>query len=163
MSDELFDQDVVVDNMDTATATHFPVGDSVLNLITVGRAQARQIAHLGRWLSQHGQRVMAVVGSRQDEEPGLLNGITFLAELLNSLDEDALLEIFQIILGVDEKFAEKYFDVAVLLDAAILVYQEHPSVRKLLDRFFFMPNSAPIEKDSSTISDAPMDGQTMLS
>ena len=128
-------------------------------LVTYGRQQAHQAQGLTRWASKYGQQVYDALQTQGNS--GNEGGLEFLLKILDLLTEDAMIDLFSALLGCSKETSELYFDTATLIDAGIVVYEKHPTVRKLLDRFFSTSDS---ESDgqpaSSMTSDQPTDGET---
>lgn len=121
-------------------------------LVTQGRQQAIQVQGITRWASAYGSEVYEELqkqGGSEDEA-----GIDFLLNIIGLLTADALVDLFQAVSGCSKEEAELYFDAATLIEAGIVVYEKHPTVRSLLDRFFSTSDSEPVEpEDSSTTSE----------
>lgn len=136
------------------------VSEEVFELLKRGRAQAIQIQEIGKWLAKYGSDLMSIIGSMpEDMEGNLAQNLVYLGELLSSLSADAMIDLFRVALGCTPEFAEENFDVVVLIEAVISIYNEHPTIKRLVDRFFSGTSSTSTGEDSSTISDAPTDGQ----
>jgi hypothetical protein len=139
------------------------VGGKEYQVVKTGRAQAEQVLGLSRWIARHGIVVLKKI--RNDKKEIVIDegqGIDFLVQIVENLSADALIDLFEVLVGCSKEDAEVYFDVATLIDVAITVYDEQPSVRRLAERFFSAPNSpeAPVSDESSMASEHPMDGQT---
>jgi hypothetical protein len=131
-------------------------------LIKRGRAQAVQVYGLGQWLNRYGS-VLVTVFTDKPEDLGITEGIAFFGNILGSIEPDALLGLYEIILGCSANFSEKNFDIADLVDAIVMVYNEHPTIRRLIDRFFSTDSLSEEQVEDSTPSEPPMDGQTIKS
>lgn len=137
----------------------FLAGDTEFELIKRGRAQAVQIYSLGQWLNHYGKALVDIMTDRP-EELGIVEGITFFGQILGSIEPDAMLSLYEIILGCSSGFSEANFDIGELIDAAVLVYNEHPTIRRLVDRFFSTDNLSEEQVEDSTPSEPLTDGQT---
>lgn len=141
-----FEETTYVDGFDIV------VNGERYGLITSGRQQAIQMQGLTKWAAKYGAGILEDLqeqGSDDDEA-----GLEFLVKLLGHLSADALIDLFQAISGCTTEEAELYFDAAVLIDAGIVVYENHPTVRRLLDRFFSTSDTEPEEQgESSTTSE----------
>jgi hypothetical protein len=136
------------------------IDGEVFELLKRGRAQAIQIQEIGRWLSKYGSDLMGIIGSMPENmEDNLSQNLVYLGELLSSLSADAMVDLFRVAIGCTSEFAEEKFDVAILIDAVITIYNEHPTIKRLVDRFFSGNSSTSTGEDSSMISDVPTDGQ----
>ena len=132
-------------------STVFEIGGKEFDVVKTGRAQAEQVADLARWVSKYG---MSALGDITDKETGIvtIGGMDMFAKLLTALPADALIDMFILIFGCSKAFANRNFDIALLIDAMITVYEENPSFQRLISRFF-----------SSTLSEDDMEGQSMIS
>jgi hypothetical protein len=124
-------------------------------LIKKGRAQVRQVKDIGRWLAIHGPVIFDALRSVEggEEEAGPGAGLGQIGKVVEALSEDSLLDLYQVVLGCEKQFAEEYFDIMVMIDAATLVYKEHPTVARLVDRFFSTKDSDEEQEDNSMTSE----------
>lgn len=129
------------------------VGDNEYPIIKTGRAQARQVLHLTRWIGKHGSRAFSTFRGDDDQQIDTNNGITFLQRFVEALDEDGLVDLFQVLVGCTQEEAEVYFDIGTLIDVAITVYKGQPAVGRLIDRFFSNSNSNNTTESSPTTSE----------
>ena len=138
------------------------VAGKKFNVVKTGAEQAAQVVELSKWLSKYG---LPVLSSLADDEGNIVisDGFSFIAQVIEQLDVEALLTLYQIILGCDRKFAEKHFDIATLIDAVLMVYEHQPSFRRLLSRFFSIPSSEQSTEGFSMMSEQPTDGQMTTS
>lgn len=121
-------------------------------LITSGRRQALQMQGLTKWASLYGSAILSDLQAQGEGDVQV--GIDFLLKMLGHLSADALVDLFQAISGCSKEEAELHFDAAVLVDAGIVVYENHPTVRRLLDRFFSTSSTEEEEpEESSTTSE----------
>lgn len=138
------------------------VGEKEYQIVKTGRAQAEQVLGITRWIAQHGVPVINGLRNEQDEivvdESSWLN---IFIQILEKLTPDALLDLFQVLVGCSKEDTELYFDVATLIEVALTVYNEQPSVRRLVERFFSESSSPvlPGSAEFSMISEQPTDGQ----
>lgn len=122
-------------------------------LITTGRQQAIQVQGLTKWIARHGSSILTDL-QNQEELGESDNGIQFILDLVGQLDADALIDFFQALSGCTTEEAELYFDAAVLIEAVIVVYENHPTVRRLFERFFSTQDSEEEKQpESSTTSE----------
>ncbi len=131
--------------------TVFTIGEKEYNVVKKGVAQARQVSALGRWLSVYG--APAIRSFQADES--MQNATTFdiLVNLLGLLSDEALLELFSMIFGCGMDEANEYFEVDMLVEGMISLYQNQPAIKRLANRFFSAPKSKDTEEDSSTPSE----------
>lgn len=116
------------------------VGEKEYVVIKTGRAQAEQVLHVSKWIATHGMAAIEAL-SADGKDVQSETGIEFLWELINSLTPDALIDMFVAVTGCTKEEAELYFDVGTLVDAAVMIYEKQPSVRRLIERFFSTPAS----------------------
>lgn len=128
-------------------------------VIKTGRAQAEQVLLVTRWISRHGVQAMQAIQT----DSLSASGIEFLGKFVEALTPDALIDLFIALVGCPKEDAELYFDIAVLIDVAMQVYERQPAVRRLVERFFSTPNSASISDERSTTSEPLTGGPTTKS
>lgn len=140
-------------------STQIEVAGKTFELVKTGREQAEQVVSLGKWMNQYG--LPALEGMmNEDGEVVFEGGLDLLQEVIESLTADALIDLFVVILGCTKKFADENFDIAVLIDAVIEVYEAQPSIGKVLSRFFSQTTSAENSDEPSTTSEESTDGPT---
>jgi hypothetical protein len=116
------------------------VGGKQYPVVKTGRAQAEQVVQVTRWISRHG--VKAVEGLQSESgEVSFDSYLSLFGMIIERLTADALIDLFVTLVGCTKAEAEEHFDVATLLDAAFIVYEEQPAVRRLLTRFFSQSSS----------------------
>jgi len=121
-------------------------------LITRGRRQAIQMQGLTRWAAKYGGSIYSELQKQGNSDAEA--GVEFLANILTLLTADAMIDLFHAITGCTAEEAELYFDAAVLIEAGIVVYEKHPTVRSLIDRFFSTSDSEQDgQPESSTTSE----------
>lgn len=139
--------------------TKITVNGVEFELIKRGRAQAVQVYSLGQWLSRYGG-ILVSIFTEKPEELDISEGLAFFGNILGSIEPDALLDLYEIAFGCTEEFCEENFDIADLVDAVMMIYNEHPTIRRLVDRFFSTNNSSEEQDEDSTPSEQLTDGQT---
>jgi len=112
------------------------VGGVEYPVVKTGRAQARQVAGLMSWLSKYGSNALGKI-----ETDGIGSGLEFILGFIGGLDEDALVDLFILAIGCTKEVAEVDFDVAILVEAVMAIYEQQPAIKKLLDRFFSSSSS----------------------
>ena len=138
----------------------FPNG-SEYPLVASGRLQSRQVTRLTKWIAKYG---VPVLESFRDESLESASGLQFIFDFMQAIDEDAMLEAFKAVIGCTDEEAELYFDFAVLVEAIEIIYNEQPTVKRLISRFFSVQSTESEGEDkSSTQSEPPTDGQTTKS
>jgi len=139
--------------------TSIEVAGKSFELVKQGREQAEQVVALGKWMNQYG--LPALEGMMNEEgEVTFSSGLALLQDLIGSLTPDALIDLYIVILGCSKDFAEKHFDIAVLVDSVMMVYEAQPSIGKVLSRFFSQTSSIESSEEPSTTSEQPTDGPT---
>lgn len=133
----------------------FVIEGQEFNVVKRGRAQAEQVAMLGLWLSKHGKSIFDVVNASGSD-----SGIAIFMGVIEALTPDALIDLFVVEFGCSEEFADEYFDIALLIDGAVALYDNSDTVRNLVSRFFSGSTSPKTTKNPPTPSDVPTDGQT---
>ena len=101
------------------------VNEVEYELVKTGRAQAQQVAKFTGWLSRYGVKAAQSL-QNTDESAG---GIGVILGFVENLNDDALIELFEIVIGCSREVAEVYFDVADLLDAEPAADAVHDIVR----------------------------------
>lgn len=121
------------------------VGEKEYPIVKRGRAQARQVAALSQWLSQYGNRILDDFLKTE-----AVNVPQAVIAIVGGLTEDSLIDLYVVVTGCTPEEADEYFDVADLIDTAIAIYEQQPSVKKLVDRFFSDDNSTATEELPTT-------------
>jgi len=112
------------------------VGDKEYNLIKTGVAQAKQVSDLLNWIGDYGDRLAGVLVT-DDTNPASALGSTWalIAAIGKVSSQEALLDLFVVVIGCSDKEAEKFFSIGTLVDGAqALLSQEEYA--KVLNRFF---------------------------
>lgn len=135
------------------------VGGQEFQLVKTGRNQAEQVVLIGKWLSQYG---LAALNELADEEGNIVieGGIEMIGTIIEQLSADALIDLFSLIIGCPKSFAEKHFDIAILIDALMTVYESQASFQRVISRFFSPTTSTSDTEESSTKSESLTDGMT---
>lgn len=129
-------------------------------VVKKGREQAEQVIQLGRWISMYGIPAASKLVNDKGEI-AFSDGLDLVNKIIDVLTPDALIALFSVIIGCNKKVAEAEFDVGVLLDSLIYVYENQPSFKRVISRFFSEGSSEPTTgNDSSTTSEPITDGQT---
>lgn len=122
-------------------------------LIKKGRAQADQVIDLGKWISAYGLPAASLLFDDQGNI-SFENGFDLISKVINVLDSDALIGLFSVIVGCSKKVSEKAFDAADLIDYTIYVYENQPSLKRVISRFFSEDSSdQDMESESSMTSE----------
>ena len=121
----------------TEVTTTFEIGGKSYNVVKKGVAQARQVSALGGWLATYGTQAYRSI---QDPTVGS-SGVEVLGALLQHLDENALLELFDVLFGCGLDVAREEFDIAILIDGAVVMYENSPAIKRVMSRFFSVSSS----------------------
>jgi hypothetical protein len=139
------------------------VGSKKYTVIKTGRAQAEQVVQFTRWLSMYGPSLLKDLQDVDEDALAAGGGMAMITSILGNLSSDALIDLFTVLVGCSKKDSEKYFDVGILVDVALEVYENQPGIRRLIDRFFSTDESEEVSEDSSTTLEEPTDIQTTKS
>ncbi len=133
------------------------VAGKTFELVKVGREQAEQVIQLGKWINEYG--VPALSGMMNEEgEISFTSGFDLLSDIIDKLTADALIDLFVLVFGCPKNFANKNFDIGVLVEGLTLVYDAQPSIGKVISRFFSAVTSEEDTEEPSMISELPTDG-----
>ncbi len=132
-------------------STVFEINGVNYSVVKKGRAQARQVADLGRWLAVYGTAAYRKLQTNGGEITEM-GGLELLSLALGGLDEDALCELFSMIFGCPMDVANEEFDIALLVDGVVALYNHQPAIKRLVNRFFSVSKQPVIGEDSSTPS-----------
>lgn len=128
--------EIVEEEKSVKEPSYVEVGGKNYLIVKTGRAQAEQVILLTKWIAKHGMPALQKAQTEQRSATTEVNGVQFIIEIIENLDADALIDLFVAAIGCSKEDAEVYFDIAILIDAVILIYNEQPAIKKLLDRFF---------------------------
>ena len=112
------------------------VGDKEYELIKKGLAQAEQVTNLSKWLATYGLPIFEELSDGDDDTT---NTELFKA-VLNNLSTDALIQLFVLVIGCSKRVAEQEFDIGILVDSILIIWEEQPGLRNLVNRFFSTQN-----------------------
>lgn len=112
------------------------VGDKEYELIKKGLAQAEQVTNLSKWLATYGLPIFEELSGGDDDTT---NTELFKA-VLNNLSTDALIQLFVLVIGCSKRIAEQEFDIGILVDSILIIWEEQPGLRNLVNRFFSTQN-----------------------
>lgn len=112
----------------------FVIGEKEYDTIKFGADQAVQVSRLGKWLSTYGLPVFREVNKIANVEQA--GGAEVMLAFFGNLPPQALLELFEIVFGCSKEEADKYFDIAVLVEGVIDLVNNQPSIQRLVQRFF---------------------------
>jgi hypothetical protein len=105
-----------------------------------GREQADQVVVAAQWLGTYGSKILAEVS---DEDGQIQIGDVW--ELIDSISKavttDALIDLFVVVYGCPKSFANKHFDIGYLVEGLMILWDESPGIRQLVQRFFSSPDS----------------------
>jgi len=132
--------------MSDEKVTTVKVGGKEYELIKTGFAQAQQVSALAGWFGQHGQPLFAGLGKAQEKDAGTAE--TLLAAL-GSVSPEALVGLFDVVVGCGPKDAREHFDLEILIDG-IMGFFENPAIRRVIERFFSSNEQSDQTENSST-------------
>lgn len=101
------------------------------SVIKTGRDQASQALGMTRWLAKYGLKAL-----QEDDKLNFEDGMIVLEVLTERLTVDAVIELFAVMLGCTKGFANKHFDISILLSTLVKVYESQPAFREIIARFF---------------------------
>lgn len=131
------------------TVNTIEIAGKSFGLVKTGRDQAEQVIQLGKWVNTYG--VPALQGMMNDEgEISFSSGFDLLGDVLQTLTVDALVDLYVLILGCSKQFANKHFDIGILVESLALVYESQPSIGRVLSRFFSLVSSEETTEEPST-------------
>jgi hypothetical protein len=128
------------------------VAGKKFDVVKKGREQAVQVIDIAKWLKTYGIDSLDELANEEGEVQ-IDSGVDFISQVIESLSADALIDLYTILLGTSKKFADENFDIAVLVEAGIMVYENQPSFRRLIERFFSTSTSEETTEESSTTSE----------
>ena len=121
---------------DKESVTVFQVGDKKYDVVTKGIAQARQVARMGALLGRYGVPIYKKLSEDNTDGVFSLDGVEVLTSVLSTMDEDALISMFIMTFGCTREVAEEYFDIELMIDGMVALYNHQPAIQKLVSRFF---------------------------
>lgn len=136
------------------------VGGKAYKIVKTGREHAEQVVLLTKWLGAYGPGLLEGLQSNEEDIGG---GLEMITQILANVTSDALIDLFQVLVGCSAKDAEKYFDVGILVEVALDVYENQPGIRRLIDRFFSTDELIESTEDSSTKLEESTDTPTTKS
>lgn len=129
--------------------TKVTIGGKEYELIKTGYDQAVQISALGNWLGNYGLPVLDKLGKDGGEFGADSNSQLFSA-ILVSLTPEALVTLFDVIIGCGLKDSKQYFDITVLIESIEVVWDRQVALRNLVNRFFSSTDSTSLPEETST-------------
>jgi len=128
---------------------YIEVGGKQYKMVKTGRAHAEQVVLLTKWLGMYGPDLLK--GLQTDDVEGEEGGgLVMITQILANITSDALIDLFHVLIGCSKKDSEKYFDIGILVEVTMDVYENQPGIRRLIDRFFSTEESEEPTEDSST-------------
>ena len=128
-------------------STIFEINGEKYDVVKRGIAQAKQVAAATRWLAKYGTPAFRAMA---EQDMAKMGGFEVIVAVLSNLDEYALVELFEIVFGCSREIAEQNFDIMVMVDGLVSIYNNAPMIRTLADRFFSQAPSADTEATSFT-------------
>ena len=126
--------------------TVFEIGGQSYNVVKKGIAQAAQVSALGGWLAKYGTQAYRAVQDNDEKA----SGIEIVGVIMRHFDAEALVELFDLLFGCGLDVAREEFDIATLIDGAFAVYENSPSIKRVLSRFFSVTTSIATPTEQST-------------
>ena len=141
---------------------YIEVGGKQYKMVKTGRAHAEQVVLLTKWLGMYGPDLLK--GLQTDDVEGEEGGgLVMITQILANITSDALIDLFHVLIGCSKKDSEKYFDIGILVEVTMDVYENQPGIRRLIDRFFSTEESEEPTEDSSTKLEESTDTPTTKS
>ena len=126
------------------------VGESEYPLVKKGRAQAKQVEDLLKWLGNYGGQLF----DEMTNEEGEVELGTTIPELIVDLSKivsaEALIELYIVVTGCTEEEADENFDIAQLIDVVVEIFEKQESFKKVVNRFFSKNASTSTTEELST-------------
>ena len=117
------------------------VGGQTFDLYKKGGEQARQVTKILKWLGKYATPIIAEF-SNDEGRIVFDDTFQFLSSVAQVLDDVALMDAFQIVLGCDSAFAEENFDILVLADSVQALFNNE-TYKNAISRFFGGSSSQP--------------------
>lgn len=137
----------------------FEVEGQVLDVVKKGYAQAKQVTELGQWLTKHGGPAITLLTAGINVSTD--NIIETVSKLVGYITPEAMVDLFATVYGCTREFANENFDISLLVEGAVGLYQNQPAISKLVSRFFSVTPSIVPVADNSTPSEPPTDTPTI--
>ncbi len=131
--------------------TVFEINGEKYSVVKRGIAQANQVAYAGRWLAIYGTPALKTI--QNDPDYADMGGVEMLTAFLGTLSGDALVDLFDVVFGCGVPVAREYFEIDLMVDGLISIYQNAPAIKRLVSRFFSKQTSKDSAPDSSTQSE----------
>lgn len=120
-----------------AELTEIVVGEKTYPVVKTGRALAVQTERLVQWLAKYGAQMAQAI---PQEQLNSANGIQVLRDFVVNLSADAYIDLFALVVGCSAEDAEVYFDPAITIETVMAVYNQQPSYKRIISRFFSSSN-----------------------
>lgn len=134
------------------------IGKKKYDPIKKGRDQAEQSLEFSRWLLAYGTPIAEEVQKNQNTDG--ISIILIIRKAVEKLSVDSLIELFSLIYGCSTKEAEDYFDIGLLVEGVITVWDNQPGLRRVVNRFLSSLGYNATSEENSIQLEVPMDGQT---
>lgn len=116
------------------------------HLIKTGFAQAQQVSALAGWFGQHGKPLFGALSGAQENGTG---NVELVLSALGSVSPEALVGLFDVVVGCGPKVAREHFDLDILIDGVIGFF-DNPAIRRVIERFFSSNEPSDQTENSST-------------
>lgn len=104
-------------------------------LVKRGRAQAEQAIKFSHWLTKYALPLFEQFVTPEGDAPDL-DYVELFSLILDGLSVDALIDLFILLTGCNKKEADEHFEIGILFDAAGVVWDNQPGLRRVVQRFF---------------------------
>ena len=115
--------------------TTVEVAGEEYELIKKGAPQADQIRHILKWMSTYLSGIIAEFTNEKGELE-FDNIFILFGKVSDVVSTQALLELFSLVVGCSPEVTQEHFDIAILIDAVDVVWNNHPSFARVIKRFF---------------------------
>lgn len=126
---------------------YFEVGGTKYKAIKTGFAQAEQVSGVARWLGKHGKEIFSNVQQQGKDGEAPTQELELVLAAFEVVSPQALVSLFDIVVGCGPEKAKKYFDIEILIDG-VMAFFEQPSIRRVIDRFFTTSESSDQTEES---------------
>jgi len=134
-------------------STVFEIGGEKFDVVKKGFDQAQQVIEVARWLNKYGAQAAKVIQgqaeSPEGNEEASQSGYAVIGRVIETIPPEALVELFALIFGCPVSFAMENFDISLLVDGMITVYDNQPAIKRITERFFSSNTSSGTTQESS--------------
>lgn len=117
--------------------TKITIGKKEYDIVKKGFEQARQIPRLLKWLTKYVIPAMDNLDGLEISESISTRDIFRLIGVLgDTLDDNALADLYILVIGCSQDEMAEYFDLNVLIDAVVCLWSSESVYREVISRFF---------------------------